>query len=368
MSFKSNVLSLFGFYVILILVCNSCKPESIDNEPNTSELLPKSFPTPTYNFSKNAVTDQGFELGKALFYDGLLSRDGTIPCGECHRQDFAFTHHLHDLSHGIDNKIGLRNAPPLQNLAWQKSFGWDGGVFDLDLFAISPIQNPVEMDEELGNVLEKLRKTDKYPIMFEKAFGSKEINTERFLKALSQFMVSLVSANSKYDKVMNKVGNTQFTASEAAGFQLFNQKCATCHATEQFTDGSFRNNGLPPTQRTQIVYRIVNGVEKQFTELVIDNGRSEITENPTDKNKFKVPSLRNIEVTKPYMHDGRFATLDQVLNHYSRTVTKTENIDEELLKNGQQGIPLTNQEKADIIAFLKTLTDIDFLSNKKFSE
>jgi cytochrome c peroxidase len=368
MNKKSWKLFYWSFNILSILACLSCRPESIENKPIVNEILPESFPKPIYDFSKNALTDQGFELGKALFYDGLLSRDGTIPCGECHRQDFAFTHHGHDLSHGIDNKVGLRNAQPLQNLAWQKSFGWDGGVFDLDLFAISPITNPVEMDDEMGNVLEKLRKTDKYPVMFEKAFGSKEINTERFLKALSQFMVSLVSANSKYDKVMRKEANQQFTSSELAGYQLFTLKCTSCHATEQFTDGSFRNNGLPPTQRTQIIYRIVNGVEKQFTELVVDNGRSEITENPSDKNKFKVPSLRNIEVTKPYMHDGRFATLDQVLDHYSKTVTKTENLDEELLKNGRQGIPLTKQEKADIIAFLKTLTDIDFLTNRKFSQ
>jgi cytochrome c peroxidase len=359
---------LLNIILLIMLFLNSCKtPKEPVNVTDKVSLQPSTFPKPVYDFSKNPVTVDGFLLGKALFYDGLLSRDGTIPCGECHRQDFSFSHHLHDLSHGIDNQIGLRNAPSLHNLAWQDSFGWDGGVFSLDLFPVSPIENPVEMDEKMSNVLDKLRKTEKYPLLFEKAFGSKTIDSERFLKALSQFMVSLISANSKYDKVMRKEAGISFTESEEAGFQLFKENCTSCHAGELFTDNSFRNNGLPPTERTQLVTKIIDGQKKQVLEKVIDDGRMRITENPADKNKFKVPNLRNIEATLPYMHDGRFANLTQVLNHYSNTVTSTENLDPVLNKNGKLGIPMSDLEKQQIIAFLKTLTDVEFINNKKFS-
>ena len=171
-------------------------------------------------------------------------------------------------------------------MAWEKEFFWDGGVGDLDLFSIAPIENPLEMDEKTGNVLAKLRKTEKYPMLFKKAFGTNEINGPRFLQALSQFMLTLVSANAKYDKYLRKEG-VQFNEDEKQGLALFKQKCASCHAGELFTDHSYRNNGLT-----------IQGS--------MDVGRNRITDNPADKYKFKVPSLRNVAVTKPYMHDGRF--------------------------------------------------------------
>ncbi|MEA5460840.1 cytochrome c peroxidase [Arcicella sp. LKC2W] len=354
--------------IIIIFLCSECsKTESVTIQPEKLFTAPNNFPKPTYNLDKNPITQEGFELGKSLFYDGILSRDGSMPCGECHRQDYAFTHHLHDLSHGIDNQIGLRNAPALQNLAWEKTFGWDGGVFDLDLFSISPIENPVEMDEKTGNVLEKLRKTSKYPAMFKNAFGTTEITSERFLKALSQFMLSLVSVNSRYDKYMRKEAGATLSETELSGLSIFKQKCASCHAGELFSDGSFRNNGLPPTERTQSIITIVNGEKKVTLVPVYDNGRANVTEQAEDKNKFKVPSLRNIEASKPYMHDGRFQTLEEVLNHYSNSVTNTQNLDPILYQNGQLGIALTTTEKTQIIAFLKTLTDRQFLADKRFT-
>ncbi|MDR6560202.1 MULTISPECIES: cytochrome c peroxidase [unclassified Arcicella] len=353
--------------VLLVMALSCSKTPDVVIEPDKLFYQPSNFQSPVYKIQSNPVTKEGFELGKSLFYDGILSRDGTISCGECHRQDFGFTHHLHDLSHGIDNQIGLRNSSSLQNLAWEKTFGWDGGVFDLDLFAISPIENPVEMDEKTSNVLEKLRKSDKYPNMFKNAFGTTEITSERFLKALSQFLLSLISANSKYDKYTRKEAGVVFSDSELAGMELFKQKCSSCHAGELFSDGSYRNNGLPPTERQQVVYRIVDGVKKAFIEPVIDDGRMRVTELQGDKNKFKVPSLRNVEATKPYMHDGRLQTLDEVLNHYTNTVTATQNIDPILNQNGKLGIPLTATEKAQIITFLRTLTDRTFLEDKRFT-
>eukprot|EP00388_Colpodella_angusta_P005726 GDKJ01017522.1.p1 GENE.GDKJ01017522.1~~GDKJ01017522.1.p1 ORF type:complete len:366 (-),score=36.18 GDKJ01017522.1:405-1502(-) len=363
---KNLFLNTSVLFLFLMVFSCSKQPDGVI-EPEKLFYQPSNFQSPVYKLESNPITKEGFELGKSLFYDGLLSRDGSMSCGECHRQDFGFTHHLHDLSHGIDNQIGLRNSSSLQNLAWEKTFGWDGGVFDLDLFAISPIENPVEMDEKVSNVLDKLRKTEKYPVMFKNAFGTTEITSQRFLKALSQFLLSLVSANSRYDKYMRKESGVVFNETELAGMELFKQKCSSCHAGELFSDGSFRNNGLSPTERQQVVYRMVDGVKKAFIEPVIDDGRMRVTEMLEDKNKFKVPSLRNVEATKPYMHDGRFQTLDEVLNHYMNTVTATQNLDPILNQNGKLGIPLTATEKTQIIVFLRTLTDREFLTDKRFT-
>lgn len=327
----------------LLLACAS--PEQ-DPDPVVKEPLfqqPTNFPAPAYALESNPVTEEGFELGKALFNDPLLSRDNTISCAECHNQSYAFTHHGHDVSHGVDNRVGTRNAPAVQNMAWQKEFFWDGGVGDLDLFSVAPIENPLEMDENLGNVLTKLRSTQKYPALFHKAYGSTEITSQKFLKALSQFMLSLVSANSRYDKYARKEGGI-LNSEELAGLSLFQQKCSSCHAGDLFTDQSYRNNGLN-----------IQGSK--------DEGRFRITERVEDRFKFKVPSLRNVEMTAPYMHDGRFYTLEEVLHHYASGVQQTPNVDASL----KNGIPLTAEEQAKIVAFLKTLTDREFLTNPKFA-
>lgn len=327
---------------ILIFAFISCQNQNL--EPEIQFSVPKNFPKPVYDLSKNPITNAGFELGKALFYDGLLSKDGSISCGSCHQQQAGFTQHGHDLSHGINDLLTLRNALPIQNLAWQKEFFWDGGVFDLDLFAVSPIEAHNEMDETLPNVLNKLRNHAKYPAMFEKAFGTKEITTVRFLQALSQFELMCVSANSKYDKYIRNEGVT-LTNDELGGLQLFKQKCATCHVGELFSDFSYRNNGLPI------------GNEE-------DTGRGRITLNKEDNYKFRVPSLRNVEATRPYMHDGRFRSLETVLDHYEKGIVQSQTLDSQL----KNGIVLTTDEKQKIIAFLKTLTDEEFMSNKLLSE
>lgn len=306
---------------------------------------PANLPDPVYDFTKNPLTVQGFALGKALFYDGLLSQNGTIACGFCHQPAVAFAHVDHALSHGIRDQIGTRNVPAIQNMAWSREFFWDGGVQDLDLLPISPIQNPVEMGDTLANVLKKLRNDPRYPAMFEAAFGTKEISTERTMKALSQFMLTLVSANSRYDKAIRNEGVT-LTDQEQNGLTIFKAKCSTCHATDLFTDRSFRNNGLP---------RIP-------TAKVDDIGRGAISLRAEDNYKFKVPSLRNIERTPPYMHDGRFLTLEQVLNHYATGITNSPTLDPAL----KSGLNLSKQDQNDLIAFLRTLTDYDFLADRRF--
>lgn len=310
---------------------------------------PAHFPAPAYRFANNTITKEGFELGRKLFYDTRLSANNTISCGSCHIQTAAFTHHGHNTSHGIFDLQGTRNAPPIMNLAWNTSFMWDGGIADLDLQSVAPITNPVEMGETMPNVLAKLRNSSDYPALFKKAFGSEEINTTGFLKALSQFMVMCVSSNSRYDSVIRNQGGVWFTTTEEAGRNIVKQKCGTCHPEPMFSDFSFRNNGLTPS-------------------MINDEGRYLVTQIASDRYTFKVPSLRNLAYTAPFMHDGRFLTIDAVLDHYNAHVQDMPTLDPLLKHPGYTGIPLTADDKQKIKAFLQTLNDRSFLFDKRFSE
>ena len=335
----------YFFIIFLLILLTSARKMMHDFE---GFQKPANFPEPVYDFAKNPVTKEGFELGRKLFYDPQLSRNNTIGCGTCHIQAAAFTHHGHDVSHGIDDRLGNRNSPPIMNMAWSKVFFWDGGVFYLDLQPLVPITSHAEMDEKMSVVLEKLRKHPDYPVLFKKAFGSEEISSAKTMKALSQFMLMCISSNSKYDKVMRKEGE-KFTKEEEQGYKLFKQKCSGCHSEPLFTDQSFRNNGIAIGRND-------------------DRGRFTITLDTLDAYKFKVPSLRNIDATAPYMHDGRFYGLDMILDQYRYGVQNTPNLDPLLKQNGQLGIPMTDEEKARIITFLKTLNDPQFLKNPLLSE
>ncbi|MDO6674185.1 cytochrome c peroxidase [Tenacibaculum sp. 1_MG-2023] len=339
--------------MIALLVCSffSCKQEDVYTNVELAFEQPSNFPEPHYNLSSNPITEKGFELGKKLFYEGKLSSDGVVSCAFCHQQKFAFTHHGHQLSHGVEDREGTRNTPPVQNMAFQKQFSWDGAAFHLDIFPIIPITNPVEMDETVTNILEKLRQDAAYLKLFSQAFEDGEINADNTFKAMSQFMLMMVSANSKYDKYVRVEKGGEFSEQEKKGLALFKSKCASCHTSDLFTDDAFRNNGLP--------------INAEINDL----GRMTVTLLEEDKYKFKVPSLRNIELTAPYMHDGRFGSLKSVLNFYATGVQETQNLDPILKnENGKTGIPLNEQEKEDIIAFLKTLTDEEFITDKRFAE
>jgi len=341
---------LFTIAIIILMVAiavqvNSCKKN--DSAPGTSALtfkVPVNFPTPSFDFKGNPITTQGFELGRKLFYDGLLSKDGNFPCSSCHQQFAAFITYDHDFSHGFNNQFTTRNAPGLFNLAWQKEFQWDGGINHLELQPLAPITAPNEMAEDINHVIAKLSADANYKSMFRAAFGTEEINSQRMLKALAQFMVMLVSANSKYDKIQR--GEASFTSIEQSGYTTFQAKCSTCHKEPLFTDLSYRNNGL--TLHPQLK----------------DYGRMRITHNSADSIKFKVPSLRNIMITFPYMHDARFYTLDQVFNHYAGGVVQSSTLDP-LLKNG---IPLSPTERFNLKAFFRTLTDSTFIKDGRFSQ
>ncbi|WP_245768157.1 cytochrome-c peroxidase [Pedobacter insulae] len=310
---------------------------------------PANFPEPSYNFANNTITKAGFELGRNLFYEGRLSRNNTISCGSCHMQSAAFTQHGHDVSHGIDDRLGVRNSPPIMNLAWNKAFMWGGGVYDLDLQPIVPITAHEEMDEQIDRVMDKLSQLPKYQQLFKAAYGSAEITTAKLMKALSQFMLMCISSDSKYDQVMRKEQHVAFSELEQEGLLFFREKCAACHTEPLFTDGKFRNSGLLPSE-------------------IDDQGLYESTLNVTDRYKFKVPSLRNLRYTAPYMHDGRFLTLDVVLAHYDHQVADLPNLDPFLTQRPGLGISLSPSERQALLAFLNTLNDEKFINNPLLAE
>lgn len=341
---KSYFVILFG--VFLLFSC-SVDPEikPIIPADDIKEIVPQGWPTPFYNFSNNPITPERFILGRFLFYETMLSSDNTVSCGTCHQQFAAFANAAHDLSHGVNGLFGNRNSPALQNLNWNPNFMHDGGILNLEIQPAAPITNPVEMNESLSNVVNKLSSSGKYKVLFKNAYGDETVNTQRIFKALAQFIGTMYSYNSKYDMVKN--GKESFTASEQNGYQLFTQKCASCHKEPLFSDYEFRNNGLPVNQALK------------------DSGRYIITQDLNDLYKFKTPSLRNIEKSSPYMHDGRFMSLMQCLDHYTNGIVISNTLDTQLQSGS---IALTSQDKNDLIAFLKTLTDNKFLTDKRFSE
>lgn len=306
-------------------------------------VVPEGWPQPLYDFKSNPPTEEGFQLGRKLFYDGRLSKDGNFPCASCHQQFAAFATYDHSLSHGYNNRFTKRNAPPLFNLAWQKEFMWDGGINHLDLQPLAPLTDTNEMGETIDNVIKKLKADTSYKRMFKAAFGDETINTQRMTKALSQFLVMMVSSNSKYDRVMR--GEDSFNLPQRLGYAMFKQKCEGCHTEPMFTDYSYRNVGLP------------------IDSFLFDYGRMKITHNAGDSLKFKVPSLRNAQQTFPYAHDGRFYSLIDVFNFYRKDIVQSSTTDS-LLKHG---MPLSNYEIGQLTAFIYTLTDSTFLNDKRFA-
>ena len=300
-------------------------------------VYPDYFPKPHYNFINNPLTQPKTELGRALFYDPILSDDGMVSCASCHSPYNGFAHTDHALSHGIHDSIGTRNAPALFNLAWNKSFMWDGAINHLDMQALAPISHPAEMGSDISDVLTKIQTKPLYPQLFYKAFGDSLVTTERVLKSLSQFQLTLVSSNSKYDSVQRK--ESKFSVQEQKGYQLFKTHCSTCHTEPLFTNQNLANNGLP--------------VDTSLNDF----GRWNLTKITSDSLLFKIPSLRNLSYTYPYMHDGRFAKLKDVVKHYN-TLPSISNT------SLTKPIKLSSAEQVDLIAFLLTLNDVTFVFDK----
>lgn len=350
---------LFHSSLIFIIFFLSCKKKSepvvIKNteafNPTPYELnLPKGFPQMPLP-ADNPLTVEGVELGKKLFFEKRLSGDNTMSCASCHAPALGFTDD-DQFSKGIDGIEGNRNSMVIQNLAWSPRFFWDGRANSLEEQALEPVPNPIEMHLKWTDAAKKLNSDSEYKNLFFKAFGDVPIDSTLATKALAQFMRTLISGNSKFDKFMR--GEVSLTAEELKGFDLFNAldggDCFHCHTVNPFfTDHSFRNNGLD--------------------ENPTDRGHGRVTGNPVDNFKFKVPTLRNLEFSAPYMHDGRFQTLDEVIDFYSEGVQhNSPNIDPLMEFSSQGGVLLTPIEKAALKAFLLTLSDPDFINNPEFQD
>lgn len=372
-----------GYHLIAILTLAlalaACKPE--DPEPPANGgggtttpydmQIPPNLP-PMTQPADNQATEEGVALGRYLFFDERLSGNNTQACANCHVQAFAFTDDGLQFSVGIDGLAGDRNAMAVINMGWGTSFFWDGRAATLEQQALGPVVNPIEMHETWPNAAAKIAADPAYPPLFAAAFGDASVDSIRITKAIAQFMRTLVSGNSKYDRVQR--GEDAFTVDEAVGFELFQKEggpvgvpipmpgggfvigqggadCFHCHqpAGGLFTDGQFHNNGL----------------DSVFTDL----GRYVVTGNPFDSAKFKTPTLRNIMLTAPYMHDGRFATIEEVLDHYNEGGHHSSTVDPFMkFTDPDQTLELTPEKRAQLIAFLNTLTDPGFVSDPRFMD
>ncbi|MFN3342195.1 MAG: cytochrome-c peroxidase [Flavobacteriales bacterium] len=351
---RISVLSVFLLIVVLI----ACRKDVFIGEYETTPYqlrIPQGFPQMVIP-ANNPMTVEGVELGRKLFYEELLSADNTQSCASCHLQSNAFADPRR-VSVGITGAEGTRNAMALINLGWEQFFFWDGRSATLEDQIFEPIRNPVEMNDTWPNVERKLRASEEYRYLFHKAFGTPGIDSVRAVKAIAQFLRTMISGNSKFDKVTR--GQASFTPSEANGFDLFMRDkddnngisggdCFHCHGPILMAKQLLANNGLDT--------------------IFIDPGKAGITFNPSDVGKFKTTTLRNIELTGPYMHDGRFATLDEVINHYSSGVKVSSTIDPLMKFAADGGVGLTPQEKIDMKNFLLTLTDWDFINDPAFSD
>ena len=347
---KHRALLLFVFFLTVIASCK--KDEERDSyTPSPLEIYrPTGFPEMVIPVN-NPTTVEGVALGRKLFYETLLSANNTMSCGSCHNQSLAFSDNGRRFSTGIDGIQGNRNAQAIINLGWNRAYFWDGRASSLEIQALEPIENPIEMHNTWANAISKLKTAKTYKDDFFKAFGTEDFTKEHAAKALAQFMRTMISYNSRLDKRLRFEIN--LTPNEMNGYAIYISErgdCFHCHnidGGQLLTDNQFHNNGI----------------DSVFT----DPGLAGITGNSSDMGKFLTPTLRNIALTAPYMHDGRFQTLEEVVNHYNNGGKPSATVDP-LMKHVGTGLNLTDQEKADLVAFLKTLTDSTFITDPAFSD
>lgn len=354
--------NLPSYLLICLLIFLSCSSERLESETSYTPIpvnlnIPDVFQDrilPPVIPSNNPLTEEGIELGKKLFFDKKLSENGSQSCADCHNPSNSFTD-ARQYSIGIDNIQGTRNSMPLFNLAWNYDdrFFWDGRELSLERQVLDPITNPIEMHNTIANLVQELQIDSEYPEMFLKAFGTEIIDSILIGKAIAQYERTIISANSKFDKYL--LGETTLTIQEEEGFNIFMDEdrgdCFHCHGNENnplWTDNKFHNNGL----------------DNNFSDL----GLGAVTGNPNDNGKFKTPSLRNLAFTAPYMHDGRFSTIDEVINHYSEGLQDSHTVDPLMKMVLQGGVQLSFEEKENLKAFLLTLSDYDFISNPNFNQ
>jgi cytochrome c peroxidase len=352
-SFK-NIFSALVLLVFIALLAVSCGDDGGDPTPEETWdptpydlVIPAGFPDMIIP-EDNPMTVEGVALGRMLFYDPILSDDNTQSCASCHGQGFSFTDNGRRFSVGIDGIAGTRNSMAIINAGWMPSFFWDGRDATLEEQALEPIPNPIEMHQAWPDAVDKIKNHPEYPDLFFGAFGTRDFDSTHVVKAIAQFERTLISSDTKWDRYLR--GEYELSQAEAKGFEIFFTEkgdCFHCHSTILYTDNLFHNNGL----------------DSEFT----DKGLFDVTGDENDIGKFKTPTLRNVEFTAPYMHDGRFETLEEVIDFYSEGLQFSPTIDP-LMKNvNQGGIQLTDDEKQNLIAFIKTLTDTTFINNPEFS-
>lgn len=344
------------YILILVVGCflfsNFCF--EIKNKPYQFPEL--SFFPPMPKSKYNPVTTEGVKLGRFLFYDSALSFDSSLSCASCHKQENAFSDSPNKFSKGRDGILMSRNTMPLYNLAWYPSLFWDGRAATIEDQVFHPVRDKNEMNFPWKNLEKRISSNQFYKIFFKKAFGSRQIDSTKIAMAIGQFVRTLISYQSKYDLVIAR--KQKFTNDEYDGFVLVNDQtkgdCLHCHTTDGDGLGTtlkFSNNGLD----------LINS-----SDNFKDVGLGKVTGNKSDNGKFKIPSLRNLVFTAPYMHDGRFATLEEVVDFYSSGVKKSPTIDSKMEFAHQGGVQLSTDEKRKIIAFLKTMSDSTFISKKEF--
>ena len=355
---KKTIISAF-FLAVFVLSCQDKNDDglsAITYNPTTYALkYSANFPKMIIP-ADNPLTTEGVELGRFLFYDKLLSANGTMACASCHLPEGGFTDNQ-ATSKGIDGISGKRSAMSLANVGFVNAgLLWDGRVQTLEEQAFLPVEDPIELHNNWSKVVEKLKTHPDYPTRFRKAFGIQNttaITKELAIKAIAQFERTLISDNAKIDNIKTF---SDFTSDELDGYQLFfnaagvpDAQCGHCHSSAFYSSIDYFNNGLDSA-----------ATPTDFRDL----GRGRVTKNPTDNGKFRAPSLRNIELTAPYMHDGRFKTLEEVINHYASGGHYADNVDPFIPQI--KLINMTARQKRQIIAFLKTLTDTSFANNPKF--
>lgn len=340
-SFKMKKIASILSIIVLFMSCSDDDYQLIPyDNPEISLNIPLGFPELNNSANTNKPTKYGVELGEKLFFEKRFSANNTTSCSSCHIQASAFADN-NAKGIGIDGRVGLRNTPPIQNMMFMKFYNWDGSKLKLENQALVPIITHEEMDSSIMEVISKINEDPSYKELFGKTFGDESITPERIYKSIAQYEYTLISANSKYDRVKRNEGEF-FTENEAQGYQIFQQKCASCHSTELFTDQSFRNIGFPLNPDTN------------------EAGRGRVTGISADFMRFRVPSLRNIEYTAPYGSFGQFATLKDVLDFFDNGVLDASNLDPIFKDNGNK-IPLTEHEKNNLISFMKTLSDQEFI-------
>jgi cytochrome c peroxidase len=325
-------------------------------------VTPYTFPQLEYfpkmiESGSNPVTIEGAALGRFLFYDPILSADSSLSCAGCHDQKAAFSDAPESFSKGVNFKTSNRNALPLFNLAWHPAFFYDGRAATLEDQVGHPLLDSNEMNSTWNDILLKLNENSFYKQKFYSLYRIQTVDSSQVKNVIAQFLRTLISHESKFDKLL--LGKAKLTEEEFNGFRIMNDQtkgdCLHCHPTDgnrMFTTMAYSNNGLDSIMDP---------------DKYIDKGRGAVTGLKKDNGKFMIPSLRNIALTAPYMHDGRFKTLEEVMEFYTSGVHMSANIDSKMGLAYQKGVKLSDKEKKEIIAFLKTLTDSVFINKKEFS-